>query len=103
MISGNERLLPMTHTMIKASAQIKSALMLAGLNIHGTTKIIENKITRDHTENLMKYLNIKFDIKKLKDGGKEITINGPYEIKSKNLTVPGSIIGSFFVVGFNRS
>ena len=59
MLSGNERLLPMTHTMKKASAQIKSALMLAGLNIHGTTKIIENKITRDHTENLMKYLNIK--------------------------------------------
>ena len=100
MISGNERLLPMTHTMIKASAQIKSALMLAGLNIHGTTKIIENKITRDHTENLMKYLNIKFDIKKLKDGGKEITINGPYEIKSKNLTVPGDpSSAAFFVVG----
>ena len=90
----------MTHTMIKASAQIKSALMLAGLNIHGTTKIIENKITRDHTENLMKYLNIKFDIKKLKDGGKEITINGPYEIKSKNLTVPGDpSSAAFFVVG----
>ena len=91
--------LPMTHTMIKASAQIKSALMLAGLNIHGTTKIIENKITRDHTENLMKYLNIKFDIKKLKDGGKEITINGPYEIKSKNLTVPGDPSSAAFVVG----
>ena len=56
MITGNERLLPMTHTMKKASAQIKSALILAGLNIHGTTKIIENKVTRDHTENLMKYI-----------------------------------------------
>ncbi len=99
MLSGNERLLPMTHTMKKASAQIKSALMLAGLNIHGTTKIIENKITRDHTENLMKYLNIKFNIKKLRNGGKEITINGPYEIKSQNLTVPGDpSSAAFFVV-----
>ena len=89
----------MTHTMKKASAQIKSALMLAGLNIHGTTKIIENKITRDHTENLMKYLNIKFNIKKLRNGGKEITINGPYEIKSQNLTVPGDpSSAAFFVV-----
>ena len=99
MLSGNDELLPMTHIMKKASAQIKSALILAGLNIHGTTKIIENKITRDHTENLMKYLNIKFNIKKLRNGGKEITINGPYEIKSKNLTVPGDpSSAAFFVV-----
>ena len=36
----------------KASAQIKSALILAALNIHGRTKIIENIPTRDHTERL---------------------------------------------------
>ncbi len=99
MIYGNERLLPMTHIMKIASAQIKSALILAGLNIHGTTRIIENKITRDHTENLMKYLNIKFNVKKLRNGGKEITINGPCEIKSRNLTVPGDpSSAAFFVV-----
>ena len=57
--------------------------MLASLNIHGKTKIIEKIHTRDHTERMMKYLNINFKIKKLRDGSKEIELNGPYEIISK--------------------
>ena len=98
MISGSEKLLPMTHVMEKASAQIKSALILAGLNIHGKTKIVENQNTRDHTEKLMKYLKIKFKVKKLKNGGNEIELNGPYEIKSKNITIPGDPSSAAFFI-----
>ena len=100
MIHGNSNLLPVKHYIDKASAQIKSAIMLAGLNIHGKTRIIEKIDTRDHTERLMKYLNIDFKIKKLKNKTKEIELNGPYEIKSKNIKVvsdPSS--ASFFIVG----
>lgn len=100
IIHGSENLLPTTHKIEKASAQIKSALILAGLNIHGKTRIIEKTNTRDHTERLMKYLNIDFNIKKLKSGAKEIELNGPYEIKSKDIEVasdPSS--ASFFIVG----
>ncbi len=100
MIVGSEHLLPITHHIEKASAQIKSALMLASLNIHGKTKIIEKIHTRDHTERMMKYLNINFKIKKLRDGSKEIELNGPYEIISKKIEVvsdPSS--ASFFIVG----
>ena len=66
IISGSEKLLPIKHNILKASAQIKSALIIAALNIHGKTKIVENIATRDHTERLLKFLNVKFKIKKTK-------------------------------------
>ena len=100
IISGNEELLPLTHNIQKASAQIKSALILSALNIHGKTRIIENTPTRDHTERLLKYLNVNFKIKKLKNKKTKIELNGPYEIKSKNIEVAGDpSSASFFIVG----
>ncbi len=100
IIAGNESLLPMKHKIRKASAQIKSALILAALNIHGTTEIIESTPTRDHTERLLKFLNVDFKLLKLKNKMTKIQLNGPYEIRSKNIKVasdPSS--ASFFVVG----
>jgi 3-phosphoshikimate 1-carboxyvinyltransferase len=100
LISGSDELLPKSHTMRKASAQVKSALILAGLNIKGRVKIIENRPTRDHTEKLLKYLNVNFKIRRLANGGNEIDLNGPYEIKSKNIFVAGDpSSSSFFIVG----
>jgi 3-phosphoshikimate 1-carboxyvinyltransferase len=99
-ISGNDKLLPMTHKIQKASAQIKSALILAALNIHGRTKIIEKTPTRDHTERLLKFLNVNFHIKKIKNKSNQIELNGPCEIKSKNIEVAGDpSSASFFIVG----
>lgn len=100
LISGSEDLLPLQHKIDKASAQIKSALILAALNIHGKTKIIEMTPTRDHTERLLKYLKVNFKIKQLKNKSRQIELNGPYEIKSKNIEVAGDpSSASFFIVG----
>ena len=100
IISGSQQLLPMKHEIKKASAQIKSALILAALNIAGKTKIIENTPTRDHTERLLKYLNVNFKIRNLQRMAKEIELNGPYEIKAKNIVVAGDpSSASFFIVG----
>ena len=99
-ISGSDQLLPMKHKIQKASAQIKSALMLAALNVHGKTKIFESTPTRDHTERLLKFLNVKFQITKFKNQAKEIEFNGPYEIRPKNIEIAGDpSSASFFIVG----
>ena len=100
MIHGSDKLLPSIHKIQKASAQIKSALILAAINIHGKTKIIENIPTRDHTERLLKFLGVKFKIKKSRNRSTQIELDGPYEIKSKNIEVAGDpSSASFFVVG----
>ncbi len=99
-IDGDMNLLPMEHVMQKASAQVKSALMLSALNIRGKTIIIEKRNTRDHTERLMNFLKIKFKKKILNKKSTAIELNGPYEIKPKNITVandPSS--AAFFIVG----
>tara|TARA_Y100000816_G_C26005478_1_gene525470 strand:- start:131 stop:1066 length:936 start_codon:yes stop_codon:yes gene_type:complete len=97
---GSDQLLPIEHKIQKASAQIKSALILAALNIHGRTKIVEKTPTRDHTERLLKYLNVNFKIKEQKNNAKQIELNGPYEIKAKNIEVAGDpSSASFFIVG----
>ncbi len=100
LISGNNKLLPMKHKIHKASAQVKSALILAALNIHGRTKIIEPIPTRDHTERLLKFLDVKISIRNLKGKIKQIELNGPYEIKAKNISVAGDpSSAAFFIVG----
>ena len=100
IISGSEKLLPIKHNVLKASAQIKSALIIAALNIHGKTKIVENIATRDHTERLLKFLNVRFKIKKTKSKTSQIELNGPYEFKAKNIDVAGDpSSASFFIVG----
>lgn len=99
-IQGEENLLPITHKIEKASAQIKSALIMAALNINGTTTIIEKTLTRDHTERLMKYLDIDFKLKKKGNTGRMIELKGPYEIPSKDIDVVGDpSSASFFIVG----
>ena len=98
-ITGDMNLVPMEHVMQKASAQVKSALILSALNLRGKIKIIEKRNTRDHTEKLLDYLKIKFRKKIITKNSTSIELNGPYEIKPRNINVasdPSS--AAFFVV-----
>ena len=68
--------------------------------MRGKTKIIEKRNTRDHTERLMNYLKIKYKRKILSKDSTSIELDGPYEIKPRNITVasdPSS--AAFFIVG----
>ena len=84
-IQGTQNCLPLKHIITKPSAQIKSSLMLAAINLAGQTSIIEKQATRDHTEIMFRYLGIKFQKKIYKNGKTQIIINGPIEIFAKNI------------------
>ena len=80
------------------SAQIKSGLIFAALNTKGKTIIIENSITRDHTEIMLEAFDADIIIRKEKTK-KIIEINGKKELKSKNIIVPSDLSSSaFFIV-----
>ena len=80
------------------SAQIKSGLLLAGLNTKGETTITENKITRDHTEIMLESFGAKIDVRKISNN-KFIKIIGKKELVSKNIDVPNDLSSSaFFIV-----
>ncbi len=80
------------------SAQIKSGILLAALNTKGETKIIENKITRDHTEIMLKSFDANIKISKTEDK-KIIKIVGQKELTNRNIDVPNDLSSSaFFIV-----
>lgn len=61
-VKGFSEMLPITYRLPIASAQVKSAILLAALNIAGITKIIEPEPSRNHTENMLKYLDVDISI-----------------------------------------
>ena len=80
------------------SAQIKSGILLASLNTKGETEIIENKVTRDHTEIMLESFGANININK-KDGKKILKVKGKQELITKNIDVPNDLSSSaFFIV-----
>ena len=87
-VKGAEYPIPITHEMKVASAQVKSAIMFAGLNTPGITTIIEKEKTRNHTETLFKYYGYKINIEE-KDGKNFISFEGQKTLNPVNIKVPG--------------
>jgi 3-phosphoshikimate 1-carboxyvinyltransferase len=77
-----------TYTLPMASAQVKSAVLLAGINAMGTTTVIEPVATRDHTEKMLKAFGAKIATVE-KDGARHISITGGVELKAQKISVPG--------------
>ena len=82
------------YTMPVASAQVKSAILLAGLRADGTTIVREKEITRDHTERMLQQFGAKIDVK---DG--VISLEGGQRLHGTHVDVPGDISSAaFFLV-----
>ncbi len=95
-ISGDKAMLnPITYSMPIASAQVKSAILLAGLFAKGNTTVIEPLPTRDHTERLMAYMDVPI----IKEG-LTTTISGPAEpIGGRQILIPVDFSSAaFFIV-----
>ncbi|MEX0370192.1 MAG: 3-phosphoshikimate 1-carboxyvinyltransferase, partial [Tateyamaria sp.] len=78
---------PVEYTVPVPSAQVKSAVLLAGLNAPGQTVVIEAEATRDHTERMLAGFgaNIRTDVT---DAGRVITLQGQPELKPLHIEVP---------------
>ncbi len=96
-IQGTDEILPITYTLPVASAQVKSAVLLAGLSGRGHTTIIESKPTRNHTENMLRHFGATVDV--VQDDNKTIiTLHGQPTLKGANITVPSDPSSASFVV-----
>ena len=94
----SSKLKPAKINLTIPSAQIKSGLLLAALNIKGESNIIENKITRDHTEILLESFGANIEIQKF-DNKKIIKVIGTKELVPSNIDVPNDLSSSaFFIV-----
>lgn len=82
---------PIRYIMPVASAQVKSAVLLAGLFAKGKTTVVQPAETRDHTERML----AKFRVRTVQDGN-EITIYGGQQPESTDIDVPGDISSAAF-------
>ena len=88
---------PGHHVVDKASAQVKSALLLAALRVKGVTSVELPAGSRDHTEKILIAAGAKIEI--TQSGSMErIAVTGPFEIKSKDYLVPGDPSSAAFLV-----
>ncbi|HEY4076803.1 MAG TPA: 3-phosphoshikimate 1-carboxyvinyltransferase [Rhizomicrobium sp.] len=71
-----------------ASAQVKSALLLAALNATGTSRIRQHVLTRDHTEKMLRAFGAKIHVTPSSEGGEVITIDGPAHLTGAAVEVP---------------
>lgn len=88
-IRGTDRPLPVDWTMAVASAQVKSAILLAGLHAPGETRIVEPAPTRDHTERMLRAMGARLESAPLAAGGWEHRLAGDHDLAPLDLTVPG--------------
>lgn len=80
---------PLDYRLPVASAQVKSAILLAGLNTPGITRIVEPVPTRDHSERMLKGFGADLHVEVEADGTRVITLVGEAELQPQQIVVPG--------------
>ena len=86
-VTGSAEPVPVEYTLPLASAQVKSAVLLAGLNVPGETVVIEGAATRDHTERMLRGFGAEVVVEELPEG-RAIRLTGQPELAPQDIAVP---------------
>lgn len=96
VLKGCGDLIPIEYATPVPSAQVKSAVLLAGLCASGETTVVEREATRDHTERMLRHFGAEVRTEK-RDGGTAITVRGDAELQGRNVIVPGDPSSAAFL------
>ncbi|HEL0621226.1 TPA: 3-phosphoshikimate 1-carboxyvinyltransferase [Streptococcus equi subsp. zooepidemicus] len=91
IVKGCQSLRPIHYQLPVASAQVKSAILLAALQTQGETVILEKELTRNHTEEMIEQFGGKLSV-----AGKQISIKGPQRLQGQTLQIPGDLSSAAF-------
>ncbi|WP_411290936.1 3-phosphoshikimate 1-carboxyvinyltransferase [Sphingorhabdus sp.] len=99
MVRGLVPAVPISYRLPVASAQVKSAVLLAGLNIAGITEVIEPVPTRDHSERMLRGFGADLTVEVDAENVRHIRLMGEAELKPQEIEVPGDpSSAAFFIV-----
>lgn len=99
ILKGASPAVPIRYRLPMASAQVKSAILLAGLNTPGITTVVEPVPTRDHSERMLRGFGADLTVETDADGARVISIRGEAELKAQTIEVPGDpSSAAFFIV-----
>jgi 3-phosphoshikimate 1-carboxyvinyltransferase len=101
-IKGHRPLEAVSYEMTVASAQVKSCILMAGLNALGRTQIIEDaNATRDHTERMLRWLGVPVEVCNEPRAGttkSNVSIKGPARLHARDISIPGDISSAAFFI-----
>jgi len=98
MVRGLSPAVPIEYRLPVVSAQVKSAVLLAGLNTPGITTVIEPEPTRDHSERMLKGFGAELSVEETADG-RVIRLTGEADLRPQTIEVPGDpSSAAFFIV-----
>jgi 3-phosphoshikimate 1-carboxyvinyltransferase len=97
-VTGATSPVPIEYRLPVPSAQVKTAVLFAGLNTPGATSVIEPQPTRDHTELMLGHFGAKVTVEAEPEGGRRITVKGQPELVAAPITVPGDPSSAAFPV-----
>ncbi|PWT81442.1 MAG: 3-phosphoshikimate 1-carboxyvinyltransferase [Acidobacteria bacterium] len=89
---------PIRYELPVASAQVKSCVLLAGLQAGGETTVIEHVTTRDHTERMLEWYGVPVRIGDTAKSGWEISVKGPARFTGRDVQIPGDVSSAAFLV-----
>jgi 3-phosphoshikimate 1-carboxyvinyltransferase len=98
MVRGLVPAIPIQYRLPVASAQVKSAVLLAGLNTPGITEVIEPIPTRDHSERMLRGFGANLSVELANDGVRHIRLMGEAELRPQNIEVPGDPSSAAFPI-----
>jgi len=97
LIKSDGALKPIDYRPPHASAQVKSAVLLAGVNASGTTTLVEPIATRDHTENMLRAFGVPVSVKSTTEAS-HISVTGPAHLTATQINVPGDPSSAAFPI-----
>ena len=96
-LKGADEAAPIVYRTPVASAQIKSAVLLAGLNARGATTVIESEASRDHTEKMLAHFGAEVSVE-IEGEGRKITLQGRPELRPNPVSVPADPSSAAFPI-----
>lgn len=87
-VIGSDRTIPLTYRLPVPSAQVKSAVLLCGLNTAGVTTVIEDEPTRDHTELMLRHFGAEVAVERIEGGALAVSVTGQPELTGRTIHVP---------------
>ncbi|MEK6280629.1 MAG: 3-phosphoshikimate 1-carboxyvinyltransferase [Acidobacteriota bacterium] len=98
-IKGRKPLEAISYQLPVASAQVKTCVLLAGLCADGRTEVMEQSLTRDHTERMMKWFDVPLDISQADDASHTIySVVGPAHFEGREVRIPGDFSSAAFLI-----
>jgi 3-phosphoshikimate 1-carboxyvinyltransferase len=98
-IRGRNPLRPIDYELLVASAQVKSAILLAGVNAGGQSTVVEQTPTRDHTERMLRWFGVAVEQGDARKEGHEFAaVMGPASFDGRDVDVPGDISSAAYFI-----